>query len=460
VRARDPERQQAQKRCKCGGCEFPERHEIREGSYLQHSPAVDVAARFTNTFKSVVVRTVRRGLIEWARGRGSLRREDAGRPKVYFLLMHAWGMGGTIRTVLNTAEHLSSRYEVEVLGMIRTRDRPFFDLPPGVPLTPVVDGRDKARRGALRRFLERFPSLLFSQADPSVRVINLWTDVQLVRLLRTRRAGVLIGTRPGLNLLAGLVAGPGMAKVGQEHMHLSNHPRKLQRAMRWGYARLDALAVLTESDLREYGELLDGSARVEQIPNAVTPLAGEISDLSSKTVVALGRLRHQKDFRRLIRAFAQVAAKHPDWKLKIFGDGPNRERLEQLIVELGLESNVELPGPVRNVGPELAAASMYALSSRREGFPMVLLEAMSKGLPVVSFDCPTGPREIVRSGENGLLVPHQDVDALAAAMIRMIEDEDLRRRCGAGALATAERYSIDVIGARWEQLLAEVLPAA
>jgi glycosyltransferase involved in cell wall biosynthesis len=230
--------------------------------------------------------------------------------------------------------------------------------------------------------------------------------------------------------------------------------------MRWGYARLDALAVLTESDLREYGELLDGSARVEQIPNAVTPLAGEISDLSSKTVVALGRLRHQKDFRRLVRAFAQVAAKHPDWKLKIFGDGPNRERLEQLIVELGLEGNVELPGPVRNVGPELAAASMYALSSRREGFPMVLLEAMSKGLPVVSFDCPTGPREIVRSGENGLLVPHQDVDALAAAMIQMIEDEDLRRRCGAGALATAERYSIDVIGARWEELLAEVLPAA
>jgi glycosyltransferase involved in cell wall biosynthesis len=91
---------------------------------------------------------------------------------------------------------------------------------------------------------------------------------------------------------------------------------------------------------------------------------------------------------------------------------------------------------------------------------MVLLEAMSKGLPVVSFDCPTGPREIVRSGENGLLVPHQDVDALAAAMIQMIEDEDLRRRCGAGALATAERYSIDVIGARWEELLAEVLPTA
>jgi glycosyltransferase involved in cell wall biosynthesis len=422
---------------------------------------VNVAARAMNALKSVLVRTARRGLLEWARGRGAVRnRNGAVRPKVYFLLMHAWGMGGTIRTVLNTAEHLAQRHDVEVLGMIRTRDEPFFDFPEAVPLIPIVDDRAKARRSWLRRRLERWPTLLFPHTDPSVRVINFWTDVQLVRVLRSRRAGVLIGTRPGLNLLAALVAGPGMAKVGQEHMHLSNHPRKLQRAMGRGYKRLDALAVLTESDLREYGELLGDSARVEQIPNAVTKLGGGVSDLTGKTIIAAGRLKRQKDFFRLVRAFAQVAEKHPDWKLKICGDGPHRERLEELIAELGLEGNVELPGPVKNLGPELAAASMYALSSRREGFPMVLLEAMSKGLPVVSFDCPTGPREIVRSGENGMLVPHQDVDALAAAMIRMIEDEDLRRRCGAGALKTAERYSIDVIGERWEELLAEVSTAA
>ena len=418
-----------------------------------------MAARLTNASKSVVVRTARRALIEWARGRGALRRRGGDRPKVYFLLMHAWGMGGTIRTVLNTASHLAQHHDVEVLGMIRTRDKPFFDFPDKVPVTPIVDERAKASRGPLRRFFERFPTLLFPHADPSVRVINLWTDIQLARVLRTRRAGVLIGTRPGLNLLAARVAGPGLAKVGQEHMHLSNHPRKLQRAMRRGYPRLDALAVLTESDLREYGELLGDGARVEQIPNAVTKLDGGVSDLSAKTVIAAGRLKRQKDFFRLVRAFAQVADRHPDWQLKICGDGPHRERLEKLIADLGLARNVMLAGPVRNIGEELAGASIYALSSRREGFPMVLLEAMSKGLPVVSFDCPTGPREIVRNGENGFLVPHQDVDALAAGMNRLIEDDDLRRRCGAGALATAERYSIEVIGARWEELLASLARA-
>jgi glycosyltransferase involved in cell wall biosynthesis len=219
------------------------------------------------------------------------------------------------------------------------------------------------------------------------------------------------------------------------------------------------LTVLTEHDLSEYGEFLGGSPRVEQIPNAVTRLDGGISDLSSKTVIAAGRVRHQKDFRRMVNAFALVAAKHPDWQLKIFGDGPNRERLENLVIELGLQANVFFPGPVKNIGAELAAASVYALSSRREGFPMVLLEAMSKGLPVVSFDCPTGPREIVRNEENGLLVPHQDVEALAAGINRMIEDEELRRRCGRGAVETAARYTIDVIGARWEELLTEVAPS-
>jgi glycosyltransferase involved in cell wall biosynthesis len=268
-----------------------------------------------------------------------------------------------------------------------------------------------------------------------------------------------VGTRPGLNFVTGLVAGPGFVKIGQEHMHLRSHDRDLRRSIKSSYQRLDVLTVLTEHDLSEYGEFLGGSPRVEQIPNAVTRLDGGISDLSSKTVIAAGRVRHQKDFRRMVNAFALVAAKHPDWQLKIFGDGPNRERLENLVIELGLQANVFFPGPVKNIGAELAAASVYALSSRREGFPMVLLEAMSKGLPVVSFDCPTGPREIVRNEENGLLVPHQDVEALAAGINRMIEDEELRRRCGRGAVETAARYTIDVIGARWEELLTEVAPS-
>jgi glycosyltransferase involved in cell wall biosynthesis len=278
----------------------------------------------------------------------------------------------------------------------------------------------------------------------------------LARTLRRRRGGALIATRPGLNLVAAHVAPPSLVKVGQEHMHLSSHRRPLRRAMRAGYPKLDAVAVLTEADRAEYAELFGGSTRIEQIPNAVRELEGATPDLTAKTVIAAGRLKRQKDFGSLIRAFARVAERHPDWQLRICGGGPRRWGLAKLIGELGLEQSVVLTGPVKRLGDEMASASIYALSSKREGFPMVLLEAMSKGLPVVSFDCPTGPREIVRDRENGLLVPHQDVEALAGAINEMIEDEELRRRCGAGARETAARYSIDVIGARWEELLAEL----
>jgi glycosyltransferase involved in cell wall biosynthesis len=399
-------------------------------------------------------------LIRWARGSIARRGDSSAPPKVYFLLMHPWGMGGTIRTTMNTAAHLAQRHEVEVLGVVRTRERPFFDFPANVPVVPIDDTRKDAvtpgARGLVQRTLKRLPSVLYPHSDRAARAVSLWTDLMLVRALRARTSGVLIGTRPGLNLITAQVAAPSLLKIGQEHMHLGAHKPPLRKAIRAGYPALDAVAVLTEADRHEYSEVFAGRVRVDHIPNAVTELDGGVSDVSGKTVLAAGRLMRQKDFGRLIRSFAIVAAKYPDWQLRICGGGPRKHGLQKLIGELGLEQSVTLAGPVRNLGEEMANAAMYAMSSRREGFPMVLLEAMGKGLPVVSFDCPTGPREIIRHRENGLLVPHQDVEALAAAVIEMIEDEDLRRRCGAGALATAERYSIDVIGARWEELLAEL----
>jgi glycosyltransferase involved in cell wall biosynthesis len=403
---------------------------------------------------------LRAALVQWARGRGARPGRKRAKPKIYFLLMHPWGMGGTIRTTMNTAAHLARHHDVEVLGVVRTRERPFFDFPDSVRVIPIDDTRADVIapgvRGRVQRVLKRFPSVLYPGADRAKRAVSLWTDVMLVRALRTRTSGVLIGTRPGLNLITAQVAAPSLVRVGQEHMHLGAHRPQLRNAIRAGYPQLDAVAVLTDADRREYAEIFGDGVRVDHIPNAVTKLDGGVSDTSGRTVLAAGRLMRQKDFGRLIRSFSIVAAKHPDWQLRICGGGPRRQGLEKLIGELGLEQKVVLTGPVRNLGEEMANAAMYAMSSRREGFPMVLLEAMSKGLPVVSFDCPTGPREIIRDRENGLLVPHQDVEALAAGMIEMIEDDDLRRRCGAGAMATAERYSIDVIGARWEELLTEL----
>jgi glycosyltransferase involved in cell wall biosynthesis len=156
-----------------------------------------------------------------------------------------------------------------------------------------------------------------------------------------------------------------------------------------------------------------------------------------------------------------VARRHPDWRLVIYGEGEQRPVLEKLVADHGLGESVSLPGRTDRIGEEFSRAAAFVLSSRREGLPMVILEAMSKGLPVVSFDCPTGPAELI-TADNGILVPDADVDALSRALCDVIEDDELRRRLDRGAVDTAARYDLDVIGRDWaalvDELLAETAP--
>jgi glycosyltransferase involved in cell wall biosynthesis len=227
------------------------------------------------------------------------------------------------------------------------------------------------------------------------------------------------------------------------------------------YPELDALIVLTRADRDAFvAALADRAMPIVHIPNATRDLGGPEPTLESRVILAAGRLGHQKGFDLLIRAFAQVNARHPEWQLRICGDGPKRHRLERQVAKRGLGARVSLPGAISGLGDEMAQASMFVLSSRFEGFPLVLVEAMHKGLPVVSFDCPTGPAEVVDDHRNGILVGAGDVDGLARGMLELVEDAELRRRFGAEARRTAEAYRMEVIGPRWDEFIAGLLREA
>jgi glycosyltransferase involved in cell wall biosynthesis len=385
------------------------------------------------------------------------------RPKVTILIANAYGMGGTVRTTLNVAGHLAGRYDVELISVERAHDKPFFPFPPGVKVRAVDDQRERPLhgwRGRVRERLRERRSVLVFPADFSLRRgCTLWTDLRLARTLWGIREGVVMGTRPGLNLLALALRRPGVAIVGQEHMNLETHTQQRQAAIAQHYPKLDALTVLTGPDRATYAQLLGDRPRLEHIPNAAPALDAPPATLERPVVIAAGRLTLQKGFDRLIPAFAQVAERHPQWTLRICGDGPQRASLARQIMELGLSNNVFLLGPVDRLDLQMSNASLYVLSSRHEGLPMVMIEAMSLGLPVVSFDCPTGPRDVIGGGRGGTLVPEGDIDALAAAMIELIEDGGRRSALGAAAAARAQDYALASIGPRWEALIDELSAA-
>ena len=217
--------------------------------------------------------------------------------------------------------------------------------------------------------------------------------------------------------------------------------------------RFDRFVVLTEEDAGMWGEM----PGIRVIPNAANFIAEKYSDCSAKRVIAVGRLDYQKSFDRLIQVWEKVHQQIPDWRLDIFGQGEWQEMLQGMIDERGLQETVKLNEPTKNIGQEYSESSMIVMSSHYEGFPMVMIEAMACGLPAVSFDFKCGPKDIIKEGENGLVVPDGDIDGLAEAMMTLMRDDELRKRMGEEAKKVVETFSEAKVMDKWVRLYEETI---
>lgn len=219
--------------------------------------------------------------------------------------------------------------------------------------------------------------------------------------------------------------------------------------------KFDKFVVLTEEDKENWGEL----ENIEVIPNASLAMFDKCSDLSAKRVIAVGRLDYQKGFDRLVRAWEIVwnTGKFCDWRLDIFGQGEWHEMLQGMIDEKGLTDCLKLNKPTNDIGKEYAESSLIVMTSNYEGFGMVLVEAMSCGVPAVAFDCQCGPRDIVRHGERGLVVKNGDIDGLAEAMMTLMKDDELRKRMGEEAKKVVETFSESKVMDKWVRLYEETI---
>lgn len=218
--------------------------------------------------------------------------------------------------------------------------------------------------------------------------------------------------------------------------------------------RFDSFVVLTNEDKGYWGDM----SNIGVIPNAALPMGNHHSDVSNKRIIAVGRLDYQKGFDRLLEAWdiVQKDGKHQDWHLDIYGQGEWKEMLQQMIDSRGLSETATLHEPTTQIGDEYVRSGMLVMSSHYEGFPMVMIEAMACGLPVVSFDFKCGPRDIIDENVNGILVHEGDISGLARAMMALMDNDSLRHRLASNARRITEIYSEENVMGQWVSLFEEL----
>lgn len=221
----------------------------------------------------------------------------------------------------------------------------------------------------------------------------------------------------------------------------------------YNLSRFDAVACLTHEDY----ELRGKPSNMYVIPNPLPFAAQGRSSLDSKVVLAVGRMTEQKDFASLIDIWSMIAGKYPDWRLRIVGGGYLHSALKTQIERLNMEASIELLPADNNIQPYFLGASIYVMTSTFEGMPMTLLEAQAMGLPIISYTCPCGPRDIVQEGETGYLIPSGDKQCFAERLSELIEDEPLRQSMGRRVVTAANRYLLEPVMKSWLGLFRQLL---
>lgn len=216
--------------------------------------------------------------------------------------------------------------------------------------------------------------------------------------------------------------------------------------------KYDKFLVLTEEDKKDWND-----ERIKVIPNPLPFYPEEFSKCENKKIISVGRLDSQKGYDILIDVWNIVSKKYPDWILEIYGEGPERENLQNKINKLGLEKSFLLKGAVKDIQDKYLESSIYVMSSRYEGFGMVLVEAMACGLPVVSFDCPCGPKDIIRDEEDGFLVSFGNIKQMTEKIEELILNEEKRKFFGINARKNVQRFSQDKIMNQWKELFEELV---
>lgn len=369
--------------------------------------------------------------------------------KVTILALHL-GYGGIENAVTTLANTLSSKYDVEILSVYRLYNEPAYSLNENVKVRYISNIKPNKKEMTYylkkRNFNMFFKGLSLSIKTGYIKYIKTIFEVRKIK------SDVIITTRDVHNFLVSYFVPSGIKKIAWEHSHHNNNKRYINKIVN-SCKKMDNL-VLVSNELAEFYKQYLGK-KVLFIPNCVDVDHKDVSKLTEKNLIAVGRLSKEKGFDDLLKLHKKISSKYPDWKLNIIGDGMQKNYLLDLAKELKLGEKVVFHGFQNKdyINSMLKESSIYLMTSHTECFPIVLLEAMSYGIPCLSYTSAQGANEIIKNEETGFLIENRNEDEMIEKIEILINDDKLRKKMGKNAKEESKNYSSSIILDKWDKLI-------
>lgn len=373
--------------------------------------------------------------------------------KVTILALHL-GYGGIEKSIAALANLLADDYEVEIISSYQLFDKPAFDIDPRVEVRYLIT-KYKPNREAWKSSIKHLRPISFvKESFNSVMTLALRRST-MIRAIENCHSDIIISTRDLFNTWLGTYGRKSCYKIGWEHNHYHgdmSYADKVTKSAR----NLDALVLVSDSLRKFYKkQLADTKCKCFYIPNMLDSVPDQLSKLNEKRLISVGRLSREKGYEDLLDVFKLIHQEEPSWRLDIIGDGAQKNLLGDRIFNEGLKECVTLHGfqDKTFINNLLSKSSIYLMTSVTESFGIVLIEAMSYGLPCVAFDSAEGATELIQDGVNGYLISYRNKEEYAKKVVELIRNKKLRTKLGSAGRKTSLNYTGDKVKRDWIKLL-------
>ena len=378
------------------------------------------------------------------------------RKKIAILSLHL-GYGGVEKAIVSLANSLAklNKYEIEIVSIYKLYEKPVFDIDEKIKVTYLLPSELSPNRKEWKEALNNLKLIRLGKESLKSLKILYARQKKMVEYIKNTDANVIISTRIFLNELLSEYGKDNILKIGWEHNHYHDDMRYATDVIR-SAKNLDYFVLVSKGLQKFYHKKMRTfKCKCIYIPNAIENVPKTKSPLTGEHIISVGRLSPEKGYLDLLKIYLDLKKKKCKWHLDIVGDGSERSRLEKFIKENNLENDVTLHGfkNSKEIEKLMQKSSIYVMTSYTESFGIVLLEAMSNGLPCLAFDSAEGAKEVITSGRDGYLIKHRNFKAMEKKILDLTKDIDMRKELGKNGRRKVKGYISDNICESWEKII-------